>query len=141
MQKHRPSKKLTEEAAKRANYRCEYCQALSTYSPSPFHIDHITPYSLGGILESKNVAYACSGCNGSKSNRMQFADPITDFPTPCFHPRIDTWENHFRWSQDTTLIIGITPIGRATIEGLKLNRKELLNLRRLLKTVGLHPPS
>ncbi|WNZ24154.1 mitochondrial large ribosomal subunit protein uL30m [Leptolyngbya sp. NK1-12] len=33
-----------------------------------------------------------------------------------------TWSEHFAWSEDTTLIIGLTPIGRATVQTLRLNR-------------------
>lgn len=38
-------------------------------------------------------------------------------------------------------IIGRTPTGRATVTALRLNRKELVNLRELLLAVGLHPPT
>ena len=37
-------------------------------------------------------------------------------------------------------VIGITPIGRATIVKLKLNRSGVKNLRVALKKLGLHPP-
>lgn len=37
-------------------------------------------------------------------------------------------------------MLGRTPIGRATVEALHLNRPELVNLRRLLRDVGEHPP-
>ena len=37
-------------------------------------------------------------------------------------------------------VIGITPIGRATIVKLKLNRSGVNNLRVALKKLGLHPP-
>lgn len=40
----------------------------------------------------------------------------------------------------TKLIIGISSIGRATVEALKLNRPGLMNLRRVLYTLGEHPP-
>jgi len=38
-------------------------------------------------------------------------------------------------------IVGRTAVGRATVEALHLNRPELLNLRRVLKVVGEHPPN
>ena len=41
---------------------------------------------------------------------------------------------------DDLYIVGITPIGRATIDLLKLNRVNATNLRKLLKMAGLHPP-
>lgn len=44
------------------------------------------------------------------------------------------------WSDDFTLIIGLTPTGRATIETLFLNREGVVNLRQLLYAIGKHPP-
>ncbi len=40
-----------------------------------------------------------------------------------------------------TTIIGLTPIGRATVVTLQLNRSALINLRRVLYAVGEHPPN
>jgi hypothetical protein len=36
--------------------------------------------------------------------------------------------------------IGLTPTGRATVERLQLNREGVVNLRRVLRTIGQHPP-
>jgi hypothetical protein len=49
--------------------------------------------------------------------------------------------DHFAWSDDFTLVIGLTPTGRATVEKLQLNRSGLVNLRRVLRAVGEHPPA
>jgi hypothetical protein len=38
------------------------------------------------------------------------------------------------------MVMGTTPTGRATVEELKLNREPVVNLRRVLVDVGLHPP-
>jgi len=38
------------------------------------------------------------------------------------------------------MIIGLTPSGRATVEALDLNRSSLINLRRVLRASGEHPP-
>ena len=38
------------------------------------------------------------------------------------------------------LIIGLTATGRASERALHLNRRELVNLRYLLSTIGEHPP-
>jgi len=45
-----------------------------------------------------------------------------------------------RWSDDFTLIVGLTGTGRATVEALQMNRPGVVNLRRLLHAAGLHPP-
>jgi len=57
-----------------------------------------------------------------------------------FHPREQSWDEHFAWNEDFTLILGLTPTGRATIEALHLNRSGLVNLRRVLYAIGEHPP-
>ncbi|HID50453.1 MAG TPA: hypothetical protein EYP41_00240 [Anaerolineae bacterium] len=59
---------------------------------------------------------------------------------PLFDPRRDLWIDYFVWTEDFSLIIGLTPIGRATIEVLKLNRPSVVNLRRVLQAVRKHPP-
>ncbi len=37
-------------------------------------------------------------------------------------------------------VVGQTPTGRATVLALRLNRKGVVNLRRILAQVGEHPP-
>lgn len=44
------------------------------------------------------------------------------------------------WNRDFTLVIGVTPIGRATLAALRLNRPGVVNLREALYAVGKHPP-
>jgi hypothetical protein len=44
-------------------------------------------------------------------------------------------------SADTfTELLGISPIGRARVQKLQLNRRGLINLRQVFVQVGLHPP-
>jgi hypothetical protein len=57
-----------------------------------------------------------------------------------FHPRQQRWRDHFSWNDDATLIVGLSPSGRATVETLQLNREGLVALRRLLYAAGEHPP-
>ena len=44
------------------------------------------------------------------------------------------------WHEESTEILGISPLGRATVLRLHLNRIGLINLRRVLWQAGLHPP-
>lgn len=83
---------------------------------------------------------ACTGCNAHKSDRLSATDPLTGDDVRLFHPRQDRWQAHFEWSEDFLEVIGLTKVGRATVEALHLNRRNLRNLRRLLLTVGEHPP-
>lgn len=87
-----------------------------------------------------NLALACQGCNGHKYTSVEAQDPLRGEIVPLFHPRRDDWIEHFVWSEDWTRIVGLTPIGRATVEKLRLNRPELVNLRRVLRAQGEHPP-
>jgi len=110
------------------------------YSPDPFAVEHIVPRVAGGGNEPSNLALSCQGCNNLKFVSIEAVDPITGVMVPLFHPRQQRWSQHFLWSQDTTGVVGRTPIGRATVERLRLNREGVVNLRRVLATIGQHPP-
>lgn len=128
-----------EEVAQRARHCCEYCQSQARFSPDPFSIEHITPRSRGGTSDPSNLALACQGRNNRKYTSTKVVDPITGESVPLFHPREQKWGDHFIWNEAYTLILGRTPTGRATIEKLKLNRIGLVNLRRVLHSIGEHP--
>lgn len=133
--------KLRNLVSNRANHRCEYCQTPADFAPGFFEMEHIQPISKGGLTIESNLAYACDGCNNSKSNKTASIDPATGKTAQLFHPREQAWGDHFAWSQDSLEIIGLSPTGRATVEALQLNRKALINLRRALFSIGIHPPS
>ena len=124
----------------RARGCCEYCLCQLKYSPDPFSTEHIVPQSLGGRTNLNNLALACLGCNGYKYNKIEAIDPGSDQVVPLFHPRKDQWAEHFAWNEGCTLVVGLSPTGRATIEALRINRSNLINLRRVLFAVGEHPP-
>ena len=64
----------------------------------------------------------------------------TDRIIRLFNPRLDIWNEQFAWTSDFTEIVGLTAIGRVTIEALKLNREGLVNQREMLNNYGKHPP-
>jgi HNH endonuclease len=125
----------------RANGLCEYCKSPADFSPQPFSIEHITPISGGGQSNLNNLAYACQGCNNHKYIKTQGFDPLRGVAVALFHPRQDNWFAHFGWIEGGLKIIGLTETGRATVNELHLNRKNLLNLRSLLLLADLHPPT
>lgn len=125
----------------RAYGRCEYCQSVAEYAIQSFDIDHIVPVSRGGTSTADNLAYACSGCNGHKFNRLTASDPVDGKKVPLFHPRQQRWQEHFGWTEDFTRVVGLTATGRATVAALQLNRAGVVRLRQLLYLVGKHPPS
>ena len=106
----------------------------------PFSAEHIVPRIGGGDTSPDNMAWACQGCNNHKYTKVVAPDPVGNAPASLFDPRTQRWRHHFIWSADATLVIGLTPAGRATVVALRLNRKGLLNLRRVLYAQGLHPP-
>jgi hypothetical protein len=140
MSERRVPAELRRFVADRAKRFCEYCRMQERYSSDPFAIDHINPRSRGGLTTGENLAFCCQGCNQHKSKRSEAPDPITDVPVPLFHPREQQWQEHFSWNGDFTLMVGLTPVGRATIAALHLNRTGLVNLRRALYAIGEHPP-
>ncbi|MFO0589099.1 MAG: HNH endonuclease signature motif containing protein [Polyangiaceae bacterium] len=131
-------KKLVEE---RARGLCEYCRSPASISSQPFCAEHIVPKARAGDSTAENLALACQGCNNHKYNKVDARDPASGDLVPLYHPRRDRWEEHFCWSLEFTVILGVSPIGRATVAALNLNRPALINLRRVLYLAKEHPPT
>ena len=106
----------------------------------PFSVEHVEPRSRQGANSLENLAFSCQGCNNHKYTRIEGVDPASGAIVVLFHPRRQLWREHFAWNQDATLVLGLTPTGRATVEALRLNRPGLVNLRRVLAGAGEHPP-
>ncbi len=116
----------------RADSVCEYCRSPLSFCPDPFSIEHIIPRVAGGTDILENLALSCQGCNNYKGIFVEAADPITGDTFPLYHPRHHSWSEHFCWSENKLKILGLTPIGRATIQRLQLNRYGIVNLRKVL---------
>lgn len=125
--------------AERAGFMCEYCHTPEDFSPDTFDIEHIISLLKGGTSDDDNLALAFGGCNGAKHVHTSWADPETGLSSPLFNPRVENWANHFAWNDDFTLLVGLTPAGRATIKRLKMNRPGLVNLRKALLSYEAHP--
>ncbi len=128
-----------KQIKERARYLCEYCLSPERFCTAYYEGDHIIPSSLGGTDNFDNFANTCGGCNNNKSNHTHAIDPLTGQIVPLYNPRIHIWEDHFGWDETYVLMLGISPIGRATIKKLRLNRDEVVNLRTLLVAADLHP--
>ncbi len=127
--------------AERAQGCCEYCRSQARFGIQSFAVEHIIPRSQGGETALENLALSCQGCNNHKYAKMQARDPVTGEVVPLYHPRRQHWRDHFAWSADFTLIIGLTPTGRATVEAWQMNRETVINLRRILYVLREHPPA
>ena len=123
-----------------SRYRCGYCLTARTFTAKLLHIEHIIPIAAGGGSEIENLWLACDLCNSHKGTRTHAVDLLTGLTVPLFHPRQQSWSEHFSWSQAGTHILGLTSIGRATGYALKLNDAFLVEARRWWVKAGWHPP-
>lgn len=121
--------------------RCAYCLGAQQYVLGKHEVEHIIPKAQGGGDEEWNLCLACRLCNSHKSMRLEALDPLSQTVVPLFNPRAQAWRDHFHWSQDGVKIVGLTPIGRATVEALQLNNEIAITVRRNWVLVGWHPPA
>jgi hypothetical protein len=149
----------------RALDACEYC-LMPTTGPTTgkFHVEHIVArgnwraYQIGtlrGPLRRRdrllrasanhiaNYAWSCSFCNEGKSNETmgRYGGRFVRF----FDPRYDNWPDHFAFlpSSEYGVIVGVTPIGEATVEGLGFNDggvESPLATRYVAIIKGMYPP-
>ena len=94
-----------------------------------------------GSSTEENLWLACPLCNGYKGTQTSAPDPESGEDVALFNPRQQTWSDHFRWSNDGTLIVGMSAVGRATVGALKLNNEYLVQARARWVAAGWHPPS
>lgn len=134
------SKEIREQVAEDAHYYCGYCLTQQKVIGSALEIEHLIPESKGGSSERENLWLACRSCNSRKGNQTEAIDPETNTLAPLFNPRTQIWPEHFQWNNDQTEIAGLTPIGRATVEALKLNNEYVIAARHQWVLVGWHPP-
>lgn len=127
---------LRRQVREDAGHRCGYCLSDEALTGMPLSFDHIIPRSAGGATERENLWLVCRPCNEFKGSQTHAIDPETGETVPLFNPRKQDWNEHMAWSADGTRIIGLTPIGRATIVALKLNRLLLVYARRRWVAVG-----
>ncbi len=114
---------------------CEYCRLpQSTSRFVRFHVEHIIARQHGGSDEADNLALACNHFNHHKGPNIASLDPETSELTPLFHPRRDKWPEHFAWRD--AMLIGLTSMGRTTIELLAVNDWQRVELRSNLQALG-----
>jgi hypothetical protein len=95
-----------------------------------FEPDHIRPEKFGGSASDDNLAWSCLSCNRHKGPLVGGHDPDSLELVRLFHPRQDTWEDHFAY--DSPYIVGLTAIGRTTVWALGMNSGEYVELRQTL---------
>ncbi len=130
---------LVRVVRRRAADVCEYCLLPQSSQEATFHVDHIVPRAAGGATEAGNLSLACVTCSLRKAARFFAVDPISNELVRLFHPRDCLWRNHFILN-DEFLIEGLTPIGRATVNALGMNRNAIVSIRKDLNFLGRFPP-
>jgi hypothetical protein len=125
---------LRRQVVERANHRCEFCRIPQQCVSILHHVDHIRPRKHRGKLTLSNTCLACAACNGAKGANLTGIDPITLLITRLFNPRRDEWQNHFRWSGSK--LVGLTRVGRTTIEVLNINLPNRVEQRAYLMKVN-----
>jgi hypothetical protein len=97
-------------------------------------VDHIIATQHRGPTLSENLALCCGRCNRHKGPNVGGIDPATGQLTRLFNPRADRWSEHFSWSG--ARIVGVTDVGRATVQVLAINHPHRLAARRALIAAG-----
>jgi 5-methylcytosine-specific restriction endonuclease McrA len=136
-QEHVPAS-LQRRVRERAENRCEYCRIAQVGQEATFHIDHVRPRSEGGPTSLDNLALACVSCSLRKGARVQTRDPETGATVNVFNPRSDAWDEHFALTPELQ-IHGRTPVGRAAVALLRMNRALAVDIRREEAERGRYP--
>lgn len=114
----------------RGGEACEYCRLLqSAQLFATFHVDHVIASQHRQDDSLENLCLSCQSCNLRKGPNLSGIDPETNQIVRLFHPRTDTWIEHFCF--DDGLIVGLTDIGRATVRLMAMNSPRRIELRRL----------
>lgn len=129
------SEALRQQVMARAQARCEYCRLHEAHTYFTHEIDHIYAEKHGGATDESNLCAACADCNRHKGSDLCSLDPQTGTIVALFHPRRDTWGEHFRL-RDTGLIEPLTATGRVTERVLQFNRVDLIADRARLFALG-----
>ena len=135
------SANLRRHVVERANHRCEYCKTSARLTGTPLVIEHITPRSQNGSDDAENLAASCYRCNEFKGAKTEAPDPDSQQLVPIFNARTQAWDDHFVWENGGTHIIGITPIGRATVITLRMNNDNIIMARSIWMECAWHPPA
>ena len=132
------SGKLDRRVRERAKGRCEYCRLPQAIHPWTFQVDHIIAEQHEGGDEPSNLALACAHCNRHKGPNLSGLDPVTRELTRLYNPRQDRWREHFAWQG--AVLIGLTAVGRTTIQVLAINDPVEVAAREMLIAEGRFPP-
>lgn len=135
------AEKFREIVVARAGGACEYCRLLEQGTGVTFHIDHIIPPGSGGRTALDNLALCCPGCNLAKADQTTGLD-LSGRRQSLYNPRLHDpsflgWYLHFALDLETGMTQGVTPVGEATVQALRMNAPTRVFARRLQLLSGL----
>lgn len=119
----------------RAGNRCEYCLLPEESDEWPFHVEHVIARQHGGNEDLENLCWSCSRCNLYKGPNIASLDSDTRELAGLYDPRKLSWKDHF--TMRDAHILGLSPVGRATVRLLRMNDVRRLDLRRDLIRRGI----
>lgn len=102
-------------------------------------VDHWLARSNGGVTEFTNLCFACYRCDLFKGARYEAVDPLSGEGVRLFHPRVDSWLDHFAWDETGLRIVRLTTTGRATVIALNMNNDVIIDARRNWIRLGWRP--
>ncbi|XXX79793.1 HNH endonuclease [Sorangium sp. So ce134] len=121
---------LRASVRERFNARCAYCDVHEDAVGATLTIDHHRPRARGGTGDPENLVYACARCNEHKGAYWH----EHDFPyVRLLHPGRDDLTQHLRESDDGR-VAGLTREGEFFVERLRLNRPQLVAVRRMRRS-------
>ncbi len=86
------------------------------------------------------ISLSCANCNLHKAKATQSVDLLTKVMVSLYHPRLQDWNDHFVWDKSGVYIEGLSDVGHATIERLKMNDAKIVFARGCWVSGGYHPP-
>jgi hypothetical protein len=97
-------------------------------------VEHIVARKHGGADDPTNLALACDRCNLHKGSDLTAIDSESLELVLLYNPRQQVWTEHF--VLEGLEIVGLTPVGRATVRLLQLNAPRRVRLRAALQQRG-----
>ena len=120
----------------RAGDRCKYCRMSQSLTSLPHTLDHIRARKHRGPTDIANLCWSCAQCNAAKGPNVAGHDPVTDDLVALFNPRVDRWDEHFAWA--AAHLDGRSPVGRATIDVLRIDDVNRVAHRAILMQAGVY---
>jgi len=123
-------KATRELVIERASNVREYCQLPQSVQPFvSFHVDHVIATQHRPDDGLNNLCLSCQSCNLHKGTNLTTIDQGSNQVVRLFDPRNERWDEHFEIVD--FVIVGKTPIGRATARLLAMNAPARVELRQL----------